>query len=412
MHFLWLKRISLSLVVGALFVASPPSAPAFAQTMNLRHYKMTFNQNFATMKTLKVSDLGPISRRGPTWIAHTPYDGDWVNFEPPSGAFNPFSLSHGYLTIRAQTINGKNYGGMLASVDAQGKGFSQQYGYFEMKAKLPTGPGTWPAFWLMSVPALLDRTQHMDEIDIAEQWGNSIAELFSTLHLWDANPWDQLWSATTTSNQPTMTTGFHSYGVDIQPHFITFYFDRKRVGQLPNAIPGYTDKFDEPMYIMLDLAYGGGAPGSTAPNQLMEPQDLQVKYVRVWQGSGGSNGPATSKLNSVIYSAAGLTLASGDRVDIRSASLAFTEQGNLQITDARNNILWQSGTSLQCEGSCQAVFQNDGNLVLYGPANTGYAAYWTSQTLNNSRGSLILSNHAPYLKILDKKGKVLWTAAE
>jgi hypothetical protein len=99
-------------------------------------------------------------------------------------------------------------------------------------------------------------------------------------------------------------------------------------------------------------------------------------------------------------------------VDIRGASLALTEQGNLQITDARNNILWQSGTSLQCDGSCQAVFQNDGNLVLYGPANTGYAAYWTSQTLNNSRGSLILSNHAPYLKILDKKGKVLWTAAE
>jgi beta-glucanase (GH16 family) len=412
MSLIKLKRVGISLVVGVLLAAVAPSARAFAQAMSLRHYKMTFNQNFTTMKTLKVSNLGPISRRGPTWIAHTPYDGDWVNFEVPSGTFHPFSLAHGYLTIRAQAINGHNYGGMLSSVDAQGNGFSQQYGYFEMKAKLPTGPGTWPAFWLMSVPALLDRSKHMDEIDVAEQWGNSIADLFSTLHLWNPNPWDQLWSSTTSSNQPTMTTGFHSYGVDIQPDFITFYYDRQRVGQLPNAIPGYTDKFDEPMYIMIDLAYGGGAPGITAPNQLAAPQDLQVKYVRVWQGSDGSNGPETSKLNSISYAPAGLTLASGDRVDIRGASLALTDQGNLQITDTRSNILWQSGTSLQCGGSCQAVFQNDGNLVLYGPANTGYAAYWTSQSSNNNLGSMTFSNHAPYLKILDRNGRVLWTAAD
>jgi len=283
------ERLGLGLVVAALLAAVAAPSRAFAQAMNLRHYTMTFNQNFGAINALKVSDFGPISRRGPTWIAHTPYDGDWVKFEAPSGAFQPFRLGHGYLTIRTQIINGVSNGGLLSSVDAQGNGFSQKYGYFEMKAKLPAGPGTWPAFWLMSLPALLNRDLPMDEIDIAEQWGNSINDLFSTLHLWDASAsWRQLWNTQSVSNQPTMTTGFHSFGVDIQPDYITFYYDRERIGQFPNAIPGYPDKFDQPMYIMLDLAYGGGAPGISAPNSLSGHQDLQVKYVRVWQGSGGS----------------------------------------------------------------------------------------------------------------------------
>jgi hypothetical protein len=288
------RRFRITAIVAAILAVVSICPPAFAQTMNLSNYTMTFNQDFTTMMTLSVSNIGPITSNGPTWIAHTPYNGDWVNFEAPSGPFNPFNVGNGYLTIRAQAINGVYYGGLLSSVDGNGNGFSQKYGYFEMSAKMPTGPGSWVAFWLMSVPSLLNRSIHMDELDIVEQYGDPASTLFSTLHLWDASKsWAQLWYTENLSTQPSMTTGFNTYGVDIQPDFVTFYYNRQRIWQVPNAIPGYTDQFNQPMYIMLDSAYGGGYSGNNVSNLLTQPQDLQVQYVRVWQGSGGSNSNAT-----------------------------------------------------------------------------------------------------------------------
>ena len=399
-------KCNLVLVIGLL--AAVLSTPrVFAQTMNLSHYTVTFDQNFATMKTLSVSNVGPITKGGTTWIAHTPYNGDWVNFQPPSGSFRPFGLGNGYLTIRTQAINGVYYGGMLSSVDAKGNGFSQRYGYFEMSAKMPAGAGSWAAFWLMSLPSLFNRTIRMDEIDIAEHYGVPVSTLFSTLHLWDpSHSWAQLWINEALSTQPTMTSGFHTYGVDIQADFITFYFDRKRVGQVPNAIPGYTDKFNQPMYIMLDMAYGQGYSGNNVSNILNHPQDMQVQYVRVWQGSGGST-TSTSNSNSITYSPAKLTLAHGASVSILGASLIFTNGGNLEVTDSHGKILWQSKTSVQCSGNCRAVFQNDGNLVLYGATNS---PYWTSHTWNNNLGSLTFSNRTPYLKVMNGSGKTLWSS--
>lgn len=159
---------------------------------------------------------------------------------------------------------------------------------------------------------------------------------------------------------------------------------------------------------MLDLAYGHGYAGNTISNLLKGPQDMQVKYVRVWQGSGGSNDTSTvtSNLNSISYAPAGLTLANGASVDVLGVSLMFTNSGNLKITDSRGRIVWQSNTSVQCGRACRAVFQNDGNLALYGPTNT---VYWTSHTWNNNMGSMTFSNQAPYLEIMDGKAKVRWT---
>jgi beta-glucanase (GH16 family) len=398
--------ILLFLIIAA-FSLNP--SHAFAQTMDLSNYKMTFNQDFTKMKSLSVSNRGLFAPPGTTWIAHTPYNGDWVHFEAPSGPFHPFSLSDGHLTIRAQAIGDTYYGGILSSVDSGGTGFSQRFGYFEMSAKLPTGPGTWSAFWMMSLPSLLNRSLPMGEIDVVEQYGDPVSTLFSTVHLWDpSHSWTKLWEKQNLSKQPSMTSGFHSYGVDIQPDYLTFYYDRQRIGQFPNSIPGRSEKFDEPMYVMVDLAYGGGYSGNDISHLLSGPQDMQVQYIRVWQGSGGSNGTATdtSSLNSITYPPAGLTLTNGSHVDIRGVSLIFTDGGNLEITDSRKKVLWKTDVPAQCGGACRAVFQNDGNLVLSSPGNK---AYWTSQSWNNNLGWMTFSNRAPYLEISSEKDQTLWS---
>ena len=105
--------------------------------MDLTNYKVTFDQDFTTITTLSVSAWGPNT----TWIAHKPDGEDWCNFENPEGFLRPFGLVNDSLVIRAYGLNDTLYAGMLSSVDHQGVGFSQTYGYFEMMGKLPVGPG-------------------------------------------------------------------------------------------------------------------------------------------------------------------------------------------------------------------------------------------------------------------------------
>ena len=110
--------------------------PAHA-AMDLTHYQLTFNQDFTTLPNLSVSAWGPNT----TWIAHKPDGGDWCNFENPDGFLRPFGLVNDSLVIRSYGLNDTLYAGLLSSVDHQGVGFSQRYGYFEMMGKLPKGPG-------------------------------------------------------------------------------------------------------------------------------------------------------------------------------------------------------------------------------------------------------------------------------
>jgi hypothetical protein len=105
-----------------------------ATKLDLRHYKLVFDEEFSH---LDVSAWGP----GTRWIAHTPWAGDFgdAQFVDPQKDF-PFSVANGELRIEARKgDDGKWQSGLLASVDANGNGFSLQYGYFEMRAELPAG---------------------------------------------------------------------------------------------------------------------------------------------------------------------------------------------------------------------------------------------------------------------------------
>jgi hypothetical protein len=122
-----------------------------APSLNLDGFEVTFSEDFDG--ELDVSPWGP----GTRWIAHTPWDGDFGDaaFADPVEGF-PFTIEKGILRIEARKDdslkdkwNRKWAAGLLSSNDPKGNGFSQQYGYFEMRAKLPAGAGVWPAFWLM-----------------------------------------------------------------------------------------------------------------------------------------------------------------------------------------------------------------------------------------------------------------------
>lgn len=234
--------------------------------IDLSRYKVTFTEDF---DTLDVSAWGP----GTRWIAHTPWNGDFgeAKFADPAPGF-PFVVSEGLLHIEARKFDdGKWRSGLLASVDGAGKGFAQQGGYFEMRAKFPAGKGLWPAFWLIGV----DRSLSTSEIDIVEHYGYAPGRYTAAVHVWDRNEPKKSRSAHQRVEVPagSLYEDFHTYGASVDDEWIRFYFDRREVGRIPTP-----PEHRQPMYLLVNLGMGGGWPIDEAPS----PSFMIVDYVRVW----------------------------------------------------------------------------------------------------------------------------------
>ncbi|MEN9753830.1 MAG: glycoside hydrolase family 16 [Pseudomonadota bacterium] len=190
-------------------------------------------------------------------------------FYGPTSSVNPYTISNGVLTIEGkpatpeiQAITGHAYtSGMITTYHS----FAQTYGYFEMRAQLPAGQGLWPAFWLLPTDQ-----SWPPEIDIMEMLGSLPTTLQMFIH-YDGNL-----VAGGVVDAPGMTTGFHTYGVDWEKDYITWYFDGTAVAR--QATPPDMNK---PMYMLADLAIGGDWPGSpdgTTPF----PAHMQIDYIRAY----------------------------------------------------------------------------------------------------------------------------------
>lgn len=247
--------------------ATPPKADTEApKTLDLRGYHLTFNEEFDS--PLDVSPHGP----GTRWTAHTPWNGDFGDawFTDPRPGF-PFTVSNGLLRIEASKDGQGHWrAGLLASNDPKGNGFAQRYGYFEMRAKLPPGPGVWPAFWLSSSPPGADNNI---EIDVLEFYGDPLGSYMSTVHVWKPGPHRGTdFQVVTRPNE--VSSDFHRYGVLVDPDWITMYFDEVEVWKTKTP-----PEHKRPLMILLNLALGGGWPIDKTPN----PSYMYVDYVRAYE---------------------------------------------------------------------------------------------------------------------------------
>jgi len=243
--------------------------PSVAQEqLNINAYQLTFEENF---DSLDVSAWGEKSSR---WIAHTPWNGDFgdARFTDPAPGF-PFTTDQGILKIEARKeADGTWRSGLLSSVNPKGEGFSQQFGYFEARMKLPPGKGVWPAFWLIG----LDRSKYTSEIDVLEYYGRAPYEFSMGFHIWRQS---QGGENTTGGNWRTVQDGilnseYHTYGVDIQPDKTSFYLDRQFIWSFDTP-----KEFHMPFYPLVNLALGSGWPIDETPN----PSILLVDYIHVYQ---------------------------------------------------------------------------------------------------------------------------------
>ena len=239
-----------------------------------RGYHLTFDDEYAE---LSISDKDGAGTR---WYTHTVQCclSDTSNPSTPTymagisdgAGKDPYSLmSGGGLDIRLQKTNGAWYSGVLATVDSKGKGFAQQYGYFEVKARFPAHPGTWPAFWLLNSAAL---TQHAPagEIDVVESYMFAPAYINTTLHDWTAPSRELAHHLAHVSN---LSDGFHVFGLLWTASSMRFFCDGEEIYTVPTP-----PIMHQPYYPILDLGLGGGWPTDKTPLR----SDLEVQYVRVY----------------------------------------------------------------------------------------------------------------------------------
>jgi len=259
-------RIAVVLALTLFGPSGPTHGAGPSKTLDMAAFHQTFFEDFRGR--LDVTPAGPSK-----WIAHTPWGGDFgdATFADPEPGF-PFTTGPGGLAIIARKDrNGRWNSGLLSSTDAQNRGFSQADGYFEARMKMPPGPGTWPAFWLVSHS---DPTYHC-EIDVVEYYGHGTGWYQIALHLWPKSPSVKVGSQLETIKVPdhSLVETFHDYGVEITHDDIIFYLDRVEVARMSAPEAAH-----QPMSMLVDLALGSGWPIDKTP----DPSILHVDYIKAF----------------------------------------------------------------------------------------------------------------------------------
>ena len=189
-----------------------------------------------------------------------PVSSSWANF---SYLTSNISVANGLATITVHN-SGSNWTGGILSTDTT-KSF--QYGFVEVRAKLPKGQGFWPAIWLYG------DNNSADELDIMEFLGGDVTTVHQGYHYsgghQGAEPKSSDW-----------TTDYHLFQMKWEPGRITYYMDNVQTGSWTDSVPA------RQMYLMLNFDVGaggdwGGGPDASTPS----PATFIVDYVRVYQQS-------------------------------------------------------------------------------------------------------------------------------
>ena len=210
----------------------------------------------------------------------------WGNNEKQWYAPNNVQVTDGMLRINARheqhivRQGGREYTSGKITTSSK---FSQRFGRFEARMKLPKGRGFWSAFWLM--PNDMNQKWPLEgEIDILEAAGSEPQRIISAAHFGKVWP-DNVHYSETLLAPYDWTDDFHIYALEWFQDSMSWFVDNKLYGHLgPEDIAPYEWVFNnEPFYIILNLALGGTIGGEISNEDL--PGDLLVDYVRVYEDS-------------------------------------------------------------------------------------------------------------------------------
>lgn len=195
-------------------------------------------------------------------------------------------VEDGLLIIEARSdsaiIDGKKIPVTSASLITKDKA-EWKYGKIEVKAKVPSSLGTWPAIWMLGTNIDKVGWPTCGEIDIMENVGYDPDKIHTNVHT-------KAYNHTAGTNKGAITEvkkpheDFHVYAVDWNKEKIDFFIDGKKVFTFENENKGTEEwPFDQPFYLILNLAIGGAWGGQQGVDVNALPQKFYIDYVRVYQ---------------------------------------------------------------------------------------------------------------------------------
>jgi len=195
---------------------------------------------------------------------------------------NNVSVENGILSItaRRESMNGREY--TSTRLISKGKG-DFLYGRIEVKAKLPTGKGTWPAIWMLPTDWAYGGWPKSGEIDIMEHVGYDQNKVHITVHT-EAYNHSINTQKSATKVVPGVSTDFHTYRVDWTPYSIKGFIDGEQIYNFINEGKGYAGwPFDKKFHLLMNVAFGGNWGGAQGVDPSVLPQKMEVDYVRVFK---------------------------------------------------------------------------------------------------------------------------------
>ncbi|MFT3846550.1 MAG: glycoside hydrolase family 16 protein [Lacibacter sp.] len=205
-------------------------------------------------------------------------EAQWYTYKNSKNAI----VSNGTLKITAikEDISGKKYSS--ARLYTKNKIY-WKYGRIEVKAKLPAGKGTWPAIWMLGKNIDSAGWPQCGEIDIMEHVGYMKDSIFGSVH-----------SETYNHVKGTQKTKgifidhpysqFHVYSIEWTPDEISFLLDGKVYYSVLNEHRTVKEwPFDQPFFLILNLAVGGNWGGMRGIDESVFPATMEIDYVRIYQ---------------------------------------------------------------------------------------------------------------------------------
>ena len=201
-------------------------------------------------------------------------------------------MQDGKLVIQASKTekDGKTYY-TSGRVNTLGK-HDFKYGKFEAKLKVPAGQGYLPAFWMMPADEdLYGQWPKCGEIDIMEVLGNETDTAYGTIHFGEPHA-EKQGSKTVSEGEKDYSEEYHTFSCEWEPGSIKWYIDDVLYHEANDwysttdgqGTVAYPAPFDQPFYIILNLAVGGNWPGN--PDEMTSfDEKFMIDYVRVYQKS-------------------------------------------------------------------------------------------------------------------------------
>ena len=232
--------------------------------------------------------------------------------------------------------------------------FSWTYGKFDIRAKLPSGRGSWPAIWMLGESITSIGWPDCGEIDIMEHVGFDDGNIHGSIHTKDFNHIMNTQRSGSIA-LPSATQSFHIYSLEWSPHYLRFLIDDSPFFFVYNDSNGNAAKwpFDSPHYMILNLAIGGDWGGIQGIESSSFPMRMLVDHVRVSKRSedhGDVKVTFQVDMQNVNISGTGVWLSGG--------TISSSNPGGIQMQPTSTDGLWEAQLSLPPNSNFTFKYRN------------------------------------------------------